>query len=153
MMMPDAQSFDPGCTAQELGYHLYLEQLRATVRHTMQEREWCVERTASEIGVSEHKLRELLDGRCYILSEDLAPFEAWCEGIAVAPVYPEQVALSLLFQDFGPRLRAQARQRFVGRLRTVYTRLKMPVPTWIHRELRNWQELRPRSFIRRRRRT
>lgn len=153
-MMGDAGLIDPSrAVLNELDRHLFLEGIRATVRHNMLERDWSYERTASEIGVSEHKLRELLDGRCYILSEDLAPFELWCDGAATGKIYPEQVALSLLFQDFGPGWRALARQRFVWRLREVYTRLRMPVPMWIYDELRNWQKVRPRSFIGKKRRT
>lgn len=96
------------CTTsrEELDFHLHLEELRATVRHNMTARRWSYARTAAEIGTTAHRVREFLDGRAYIVAEDLEPFERCCEDLETARVYPEQAALSMLCQEFRPRLRS-----------------------------------------------
>lgn len=136
---------------EELGFHLHLEELRATIRHNMVARSWSYERTAAEIGTTVHRLRELLDGRAYILAEDRAPFEAWCEGKETEHVYPEQAALAILCQDFRPRWRAKVRERLARRLRAAYQLQRLPVPMWIYMELKAWMQIRRRSYLGRRR--
>jgi hypothetical protein len=92
-----------------------------------------------------------MDGRAYLLTEDLVPFIRWCEGKDMERVHAEQAALSLLCQEFRPRTRSVVRERLVRRLQRVYLMQRLPVPMWIYNELRNARHVRSRAYLGRRR--
>jgi hypothetical protein len=118
---------------RELNWHLHLEWMRATVRHTLAA--GATRRiVAAEMGVTVHRLGAFLRGG-HLYEEAARPFVSWCEGRPSGPFHPEQAALAMLVADFFQKGRPAVRASVTRALEHGYLSCNDRLPQWLLDEL------------------
>lgn len=118
---------------KEIGWHLHMEWMRATIRHALSAGA-SKANVAAEIGVPSRRVSAFLRGG-HLYADAAEPFVRWCNGRPSQPYHAEQAALAMLVADFFLYARPYARASLGRALEQGYVSRKDRVPQWLLDEL------------------
>lgn len=124
-----------------LEHHLFLEHMRATLRHAVYACGGVQTTIASEIGISPGTLKRLLDGGD-LTYNSWQRVLAWCERYGWEHAYAEQAALSLLVSNYPAQDRRRVREFTVRCMKHKLISTGHRLPVWMDWEMKNWPKTR-----------
>jgi hypothetical protein len=127
----------------ELGWHLHMEWMRATIRKALADGKRTSE-VAAEIGVDVGRVRTFLLGR-HLFKSAVEPFAAWCDDREFQRFHMEQAALAVLVADHPQLARPWVRCYMARTMKHTYISRGDRVPDWVSDELAAWDQLKPRQ--------